>query len=166
MSSPGLFHYGDATCGFACLCAEGLYWALTTLLGAQALRCDAIADEWEPCTAEALRAAPSAALVVALAGVAPNETSLNGFGIPVPRRLPDGLVYAGDAAAAGLEPREPAPVEPCVTAGACCCDVNGTSHCDVASAAAARATPRWSALVAVVVACVGWQRGPVHGTRR
>lgn len=49
------YHYDDETCDRACNADEYLYWALTTLLGGQAGRCDEIAHEWEPCTAEQLR---------------------------------------------------------------------------------------------------------------
>ena len=49
-SCTGDYHYADATCDYACLLTEGLYWALTSHLGAQAGRCDDIADEWELCT--------------------------------------------------------------------------------------------------------------------
>ena len=49
------FHYDDETCDRACNADEYFYWALTTLLGGQADRCDEIAREWEPCTAEQLR---------------------------------------------------------------------------------------------------------------
>ena len=51
-SCSGDFHYSDRTCDAACLVTEGLYWAVTARMGAQAHRCDDIADEWEPCTAE------------------------------------------------------------------------------------------------------------------
>jgi len=49
------YHYDDETCDRACNADEYFYWALTTLLGGQAGRCDEIAHEWEPCTAEKLR---------------------------------------------------------------------------------------------------------------
>ena len=49
------YHYDDETCDRACNADEYFYWALTTLLGGQADRCDEIAREWEPCTAEQLR---------------------------------------------------------------------------------------------------------------
>ncbi len=49
------YHYDDDTCDRACNADEYFYWALTTLLGAQAGRCAEIAREWEPCTAEQLR---------------------------------------------------------------------------------------------------------------
>jgi hypothetical protein len=49
------FHYDDETCDRACNADEYFYWALTTLLGGQMHRCEEIAREWEPCTAEQLR---------------------------------------------------------------------------------------------------------------
>jgi len=44
------YHYDDRTCDYPCMATEYLYWALTSMLGAQADRCDDIANEWEPCT--------------------------------------------------------------------------------------------------------------------
>ena len=49
------YHYDDRTCDYSCMATEYIYWAHTSLLGAQAERCDEIAVEWEPCTADALR---------------------------------------------------------------------------------------------------------------
>ena len=46
------FHYDDRTCDYPCMSTEYLYWSLTSLLGAQVSRCDAIAHEWELCTPE------------------------------------------------------------------------------------------------------------------
>jgi hypothetical protein len=48
------YHYDDVTCEYECMAIEYLYWALTSLLGAQAERCDEIDQEWEPCTAALL----------------------------------------------------------------------------------------------------------------
>ena len=49
------YHYDDETCDRACNADEYFYWALTTILGGQADRCDEIAHEWELCTIEKLR---------------------------------------------------------------------------------------------------------------
>lgn len=46
------YHYDDRTCEYNCMTTEYAYWALTSILGAQAERCDEIAVEWELCTAE------------------------------------------------------------------------------------------------------------------
>ena len=50
------YHYGDETCEYGCMIIEYHYWAMTSLLGAQAdpERCAQIALEWEPCTRELL----------------------------------------------------------------------------------------------------------------
>ena len=48
------FHYDDGTCEYSCMTVEYLYWALTSLLGAQSDpdRQRQIADEWQLATAE------------------------------------------------------------------------------------------------------------------
>ena len=51
------FTYDDRTCDYGCQCIEYLYWAVTSLMGAQAdpERCREIRHEWRPCTAAELR---------------------------------------------------------------------------------------------------------------
>ena len=46
------YTYDDATCDYACMATEYHYWALTSLLGAQANRLDAISNEWTLNTAQ------------------------------------------------------------------------------------------------------------------
>jgi hypothetical protein len=48
------YHYDDVTCEYGCMIAEYFYWALTSILGAQAdpERCEWISNEWKPCTRE------------------------------------------------------------------------------------------------------------------
>ena len=45
------YTYTDTTCSYDCMITEYTYWAITSVLGAQANRCDDIADEWVLCTA-------------------------------------------------------------------------------------------------------------------
>ena len=54
-SCTGDFHYSDESCDYKCLITEGIYWGVTALLGAQASRCDDIAEEWELCTEATMR---------------------------------------------------------------------------------------------------------------
>ena len=51
------FTYDDRTCDYGCQCIEYLYWAVTSLNGAQAdpERCREINREWRPCTPAELR---------------------------------------------------------------------------------------------------------------
>lgn len=51
------FHYDDRTCEYSCMAVEYLYWALTSLLGAQddKDRRREIAHEWKLATAELVR---------------------------------------------------------------------------------------------------------------
>lgn len=51
------FTYDDRTCDYGCQCIEYLYWAVTSLMGAQAdpERCSEIRPEWRPCTPAELR---------------------------------------------------------------------------------------------------------------
>ena len=48
------YHYDDATCEYNCMATEYIYWALTSLLGAQSNRSDEINHEWELHTPELL----------------------------------------------------------------------------------------------------------------
>lgn len=51
------FSYDDETCEYQCMVTEYVYWALTSLLGAQQdpRRCSEIKVEWRPCTPEAIQ---------------------------------------------------------------------------------------------------------------
>lgn len=75
------YHYDDATCTYDCMATEYLYWALTSLLGAQGYpgRCAEIEHEWELCSPEAVQAQDTA--ITAL---------LQGLGYDLPTVLPDG----------------------------------------------------------------------------
>lgn len=75
------YHYDDRTCDYSCMATEYLYWAHTSLLGAQAdpERCDEISVEWEPCTADALRSTDTAITEL-----------LEDPDLGLPTRLPDG----------------------------------------------------------------------------
>ena len=75
------YHYDDATCDYGCMATEYLYWALTSLLGAQSYpgRCDQIDHEWELCTPEQVKAGDVA--ITAL---------LQQSGYALPTVLPDG----------------------------------------------------------------------------
>lgn len=41
------YHYDDATCDYSCMNTEYIYWALTSMLGAQENRLEEIEHEWE-----------------------------------------------------------------------------------------------------------------------
>ena len=41
------YHYDDQTCDYPCMITEYFYWSLTSLLGAQKNRFEAISNEWE-----------------------------------------------------------------------------------------------------------------------
>jgi len=75
----GWYHYDDFTCDYNCMATEYLYWAMTSLLGAQADRCSEIEHEWELCTPESVEGTDSA--VVDLLRNGPFKT---------PEVLPDG----------------------------------------------------------------------------
>ena len=75
------YHYDDRTCDYQCMAAEYLYWAITTLHGAQDYpgRAREIATEWETPTPELLRQRDTA--VVEL---------LEDPAFRLPSRMPDG----------------------------------------------------------------------------
>jgi hypothetical protein len=75
------YHYNDWTCDYGCMATEYVYWALTSLLGAQDYpgRCADISVEWELCTAEQVLATDLA--ITAL---------LVESGYALPTVLPDG----------------------------------------------------------------------------
>ena len=75
------YHYDDRTCDYQCMAAEYLYWAITTLHGAQDYpgRAREIANEWETPTPELLRQRDTA--VVEL---------LEDPAFRLPSRMPDG----------------------------------------------------------------------------
>lgn len=45
--SDAWYHYDDATCDYNCMTTEYIYWALTSMLGAQENRLSEIQQEWE-----------------------------------------------------------------------------------------------------------------------
>ena len=49
------YTYDDRTCDYECQSTEYFYWALTSLLGAQANRLDEIGNEWRLNTAQKLQ---------------------------------------------------------------------------------------------------------------
>ena len=46
------YTYDDSTCGYSCMATEYIYWALTSMLGAQENRLDEIQQEWKLNTRE------------------------------------------------------------------------------------------------------------------
>ena len=75
------YHYDDRTCDYQCMAAEYLYWALTSMLGAQDFpgRAREIADEWGCPTPELLQQRDPAVYEL----IMEHRPRL-------PRRLPDG----------------------------------------------------------------------------
>jgi len=55
--SAAWYHYDDATCEYNCMVTEYVYWAVTSLMGAQNYgeRCQEIVHEWELCTPEQVK---------------------------------------------------------------------------------------------------------------
>ena len=49
------YHYDDRTCDYGCMITEYVYWAMTSMLGAQAERAGAIAHEWELGTPDSVK---------------------------------------------------------------------------------------------------------------
>ncbi len=54
--SSAWYSYEDETCTYACMNTEYIYWALTSILGAQKHRCASIKNEWKLCTKEKVMA--------------------------------------------------------------------------------------------------------------
>jgi hypothetical protein len=79
--SEAWYHYDDETCTYDCMVTEYVYWALTSLLGAQSYpgRCESIEHEWELCTPEAVQGQDTA--ITAL---------LQGSDYVLPTVIPDG----------------------------------------------------------------------------
>lgn len=79
--SESWYHYDDETCTYDCMATEYVYWALTSLLGAQSYpgRCESIEHEWELCTPEAVQTQDTA--ITAL---------LQDSGYVLPTVIPDG----------------------------------------------------------------------------
>ncbi|MDO7712358.1 MAG: hypothetical protein MUQ05_02085, partial [Schleiferiaceae bacterium] len=44
--SDAWYTYDDSSCGYDCMATEYFYWALTSMLGAQANRLNEIDNEW------------------------------------------------------------------------------------------------------------------------
>jgi hypothetical protein len=77
--SEAWYHYNDQTCEYRCMATEYFYWALTTHLGAQDQRCDAINQEWEICTPTDLQSTDKAIYEL-----------LTDSSFALPKVLPDG----------------------------------------------------------------------------
>ena len=73
------YHYEDPHCDYNCQVSEYIYWGVTSLMGAQAHRCNEIANEWELCSPD-LVASRDAGLYSLI--TTPSYA--------MPRRLPDG----------------------------------------------------------------------------
>jgi hypothetical protein len=50
--SSAWYKYTDETCQYDCMNSEYIYWAMTSILGAQKDRCGEISQEWKLCTKE------------------------------------------------------------------------------------------------------------------
>ena len=69
-SCTGKFHYSDTSCDYGCLITEGLYWGVSSLLGAQEDRCGSIDNEWELCTPALMRSdAPALSTLIDTMGI-------------------------------------------------------------------------------------------------
>lgn len=122
------YHYDDLTCEYDCQAAEYFYWGLTSLMGAQASRCEEIEDEWELCTPGALAATDSALYALLIEPA---------YGLPM--ALPDGDYhgYANSVCGNGtLELPEICDDGPANGSGASCCAADcslkpdGAASCD------------------------------------
>jgi len=89
------YTYNDKTCSYDCMAFEYFYWVLTSMLGAQKARMDAIGNEWRLITRESVRSRDPAAWSI--------------FTNPkyrLPTRLPTGTysVQDQDPCASGVRP--------------------------------------------------------------
>ena len=89
----GYFAYSDSSCKYACIVTRGLYWAISSMLGAQDYKqqIEAIADEWLLYDESLLRAhAPSILALI-------EDTAVYPW---LPKQLPNGTYYANPRAIA------------------------------------------------------------------
>lgn len=75
------YTYDDDTCSYRCMATEYFYWVLSSILGAQSVRCGEISHEWSPCTPEAVQNQDTTAYSL--------FTDTNA-GYHMPTNLPDG----------------------------------------------------------------------------